>query len=104
MSCLRADFPTSKLEALRANLRAENFEPYFTSVGGSGLGILSPYDHGAGAPAHTNFFTGPITPPETPSELADGAAEEKPLREQFSIVDPAKLGDWADKQGRWLYV
>ena len=96
----RTEFPPAKLQSLSAALRAENFEPYITSVGGSGLGILSPYDHGLSPPAPARLYTGPVTPPETPSERAEGGT----LREQFSCVDEGKIKAWAEGQGRWLFV
>ena len=37
------DFKAEALKALLAELSANDFDPYMTSVGGSGLGILSPY-------------------------------------------------------------
>lgn len=83
-----------------SDLRAESFDPYFTSVGGSGLGVLSPYDHGS---ANASLFRGPVTPPQTPSP-SDVPNDAKPLREQFGGVPETQLNEWANGQGRWLYV
>ena len=100
--CSSSDFPASSLDALNAELRAANFEPYVTAVGGSGLGVLSPYDHSQGVERPVPF-RGPITPPETPSELSNDV-DTRSLREQFSTISEAQLGEWADGQGRWLFV
>ncbi|KAI0067391.1 cystathionine beta-lyase [Artomyces pyxidatus] len=81
------------------NLLAEsNFRPYLTSVGGSGLGILSAYS--------PNNHEGPITPPETPNGLPDDQflAARESLRSAFEEKGVEELPGWANERGRWLYV
>lgn len=85
------------------DLRADGFDSYLTSVGGSGLGVLSPYGNGDGL--------APATPPDTPAEApADGAPDaqanntRQPLRATFENKAYMELSSWADAQGRWLYV
>ncbi|KAF8132163.1 GHMP kinase, partial [Mycena galopus ATCC 62051] len=43
VTLLPDDFEAETLDKLIAELEHETFVPYVTSVGGSGLGILSPY-------------------------------------------------------------
>lgn len=93
---LRAGYPASQLDALAKELSATNFDPYLTAVGGSGLGVLSPYDHESFA---TDLPT-PLTPPETP---ADGPVKT-PLRDEFDAVSTEELSKWAEGRGRWLFV
>ena len=89
----------------------EKFEPYLTSVGGSGLGILSPYH----APSHLRSATrraqteetGQATPPpETASQdnPLDASVDLDDLRIVFETTATEELGAWADGLGRWLYV
>jgi hypothetical protein len=75
----------SVLTALTRALTSSGFHPYLTSVGGSGLGILSPYD-----PA--NYTSG------GPSAVGPS------LREVFEIKGVEELTAWAEQRGRWLYV
>ncbi|EMD34086.1 CsMn27 [Gelatoporia subvermispora B] len=99
------DFQETVLDTLVAALRNENFQPYLTAVGGSGLGILSPYDHGL--PARNGQVPGPMTPPETPAEelaAADDAQGPASLLTHFENVTLAQLPTWAEERGRWLYV
>ena len=96
----RPDFPRNYLDALVRELQAANFDPYLTSVGGSGLGILSPYNHASSLSGDE-----PITPPETPAENdLDGELGTSALREQFCNVATQELHQWADARGRWLFV
>ena len=83
------------LEALARELEQAQFDPYFTAVGGSGLGILSPYDHG-GTAARGAL----LTPPETPA----AGPLQTPLRDAFAAVSNEELGKWAEGRGRWLFV
>ena len=94
------DFPATQLKALSADLASENFDPYLTAVGGSGLGILSPYNIDSSTATEPGAFTGPITPPETPGE----DVSSKSLRERFNSITVDELGVWADQRGRWLFV
>lgn len=73
--------------ALTEELIGSGFRPYLTSVGGSGLGILSPYD-----PANRS--------PSTPGTLG----QQPSLREALEAQDTEELTEWAEKRGRWLYV
>lgn len=90
------DFQDSVLQQLLKDLIEEKFDPYLTSVGGSGLGILSPY------PQHRHSSTkisggaevpGQVTPPETP--LADVLVElgeaTEPLRPAFEVKPVLEL-------------
>ena len=52
----------------------QGFVPYATSVGGSGLGILSPY--------------------------RDGEEEVEDIR----TVEGDRLSSWAESKGRWLFT
>ncbi|EKM57772.1 uncharacterized protein PHACADRAFT_251611 [Phanerochaete carnosa HHB-10118-sp] len=93
------EFTASELEALAKDLSAANFDPYFTAVGGSGLGILSPYEHESFTkPAES---VTPLTPPETPAE---GPAQTPLLRDDFAAVSTEELSKWAEQRGRWLFV
>ncbi len=80
----------SVLGALTENLFSLGFRPYLTSVGGSGLGILSPYD-----PANyaSSSPSGPGTLGQPPS-----------LRAVFEAQGIEELTPWAEQRGRWLYV
>jgi hypothetical protein len=90
------------LQDLIAALSADNFDAYVTSVGGSGLGILSPYGQ------HAQPGSVPATPPETPNSNskdidADGTALEA-LRACFETKTNGELAEWAEELGRWLFV
>lgn len=87
-----------------AELRADGFEPYLTSVGGSGAGVLSPYANSDGPSA----YEGPVTPPET-LDASDESVQymslsTASLRAAFENITPAEFGRWAEERGRWLYV
>jgi hypothetical protein len=84
------DVEDSVLGALAEELISSGFRPYLTSVGGSGLGILSPYD-----PA--NYTPGS---PSTPGTLG----QQPLLRETLEAQGIEELTEWAEKRGRWLYV
>ncbi|KAI0050453.1 cystathionine beta-lyase [Auriscalpium vulgare] len=92
------DVEESLLAELMAALEESGFHPYLTSVGGSGLGILSPY-------APDNHL-GPITPPETPNDVADGPLHvlHESVRVAFEEKGVTELTAWADDKGKWLYV
>jgi hypothetical protein len=97
-----SEFQETSLEALRDALTKAGFEPYVTSVGGSGLGVLSPYSYDKSAPL--------VTPPETPtpdgsSDGLDDAGEFlQPLRGVFEGKSREELASWAEQRGKWLYV
>ncbi|KAI5122529.1 hypothetical protein M0805_005256 [Coniferiporia weirii] len=97
-------FSESKLKQLMTDLRGDGYEPYFTSVGGSGIGILSP--HGtAGKPSAYDVLA---TPPETPNdsgELAESSPSySTPLQHVFQNISAVEFVAWAEQRGRWLYV
>jgi hypothetical protein len=88
------DLSESSLRELMAALSTDSFVPYLTSVGGSGLGILSPYNQPQ-----------PLaTPPESPREGEAGAGAVELLRDTFAGKATADLSAWADSLGRWLFV
>lgn len=98
------DFEDAALRELVANLAGDGFDPYLTSVGGSGLGILSPYGqhHEPSAPR-------PVTPPETPNEAstrrdAEGDVSPDPLRGNFESQSISDLAAWVEGRGKWLFV
>ncbi|GBE88259.1 cystathionine beta-lyase [Sparassis crispa] len=95
------DFHDSHLQALVSALEAKKFQSYLTAVGGSGLGILSPYNH------EPESYGGPVTPPDTPYEDADSDTDRRdslPLREQFTTIGIDQLPTWAEARGRWGFV
>ncbi|KAI0279267.1 Cys/Met metabolism PLP-dependent enzyme-domain-containing protein [Russula aff. rugulosa BPL654] len=83
------DMKESILRALIEALTSSGFRPYLTSVGGSGLGVLSPYDPANYAVASSN----PENPDHPPS-----------LRDAFEGKRIEELAEWAEVRGRWLYV
>lgn len=94
------DFKDETLQELIEALAADNFDPYMTSVGGSGLGILSPYGQ---RPLPEDALL--ATPPGTPKEAVVAAgAPPDPLRAPFEKVNIEELGNWTEGLGRWLFV
>ncbi len=91
------DFKEETLKALLDEIVAQQFDPYLTSVGGSGLGILSPH-RTTGSAAY--LPPGQVTPPETPSPGGGGVN----LCPVFQAKRVLELSQWADSLGRWLYV
>lgn len=89
------------------DLIREGFDPYLTSVGGSGLGVLSPYPEHR-TPGSTTRYTleglGQATPPDTPVPRQSSNIETVPLRASFVSVKSEQLVEWAAGLGRWLYV
>lgn len=99
------DIEGQKLDSLIAALQQDEFGTYLTSVGGSGLGILSPYN----PESHSGFIEGgPVTPPETPHEQEHGGDEElsgrRSLRAAFETKSGEDLAEWVERRGRWLFV
>jgi hypothetical protein len=88
------DLSEFSLRELMAALSRDSFVPHLTSVGGSGLGILSPYNQ-------PQLLA---TPPETPREGETGAGSVELLRDTFAGKATADLSAWADSLGRWLFV
>ncbi|KAF9490783.1 cystathionine beta-lyase [Pleurotus eryngii] len=95
------DFHEDALSDLIEDLQRDGYEPYLTSVGGSGLGVLSPYTRRGSAES-----LGRLTPPETPGELTSQrtGGEEVPLNAAFETTATTGLSQWAEELGRWLYV
>jgi hypothetical protein len=99
----REDFQQDALDKLIGELVNEKFVPYLTSVGGSGLGILSPYTPPNLGQSHTAVVpSGQVTPPETPG--LGPTAGDPLLRLAFEKQGIPDLAQWADGLGRWLYV
>ena len=93
------DFKDETLQELIETLSVDNFDPYMTSVGGSGLGVLSPYGQRP-LPEEALLAT-----PDTPEDAAATVgAPLRPLRAPFEKVDIGELGSWTDSLGRWLFV
>ena len=102
VNVLDTDFKESILQDLIAALSNDNFDTYITSVGGSGLGILSPYGQ------HSHPGSAPVTPPETPNGNlkaleADSTAPEA-LHTCFETKSVGDLAGWAEGLGRWMFV
>ncbi|KAJ3995081.1 Cys/Met metabolism PLP-dependent enzyme-domain-containing protein [Lentinula boryana] len=97
------DFSEALMKDLLSELVECGFDPYLTSVGGSGMGILSPY------PEHSNtsskvLLPGQVTPPETPDEAADSPYAGASFRSLFETKSLSELTVWAHSLGKWLYV
>ena len=93
------------LDQLVSSLEEDGYGTYLTSVGGSGLGILSPYNHDP----ESHLEDGPVTPPETPGldgspGAGDGVGLYTSHRAVFEMKSPAELVEWMESGGRWLYV
>jgi hypothetical protein len=82
-------------------LSADDLDPYLTTVGGSGMGILSPHAYHRNPVTTTaEEPTGQVTPPVDPSapKTADG------IRALMEKTNVDHLSEWAAGLGRWLYV
>lgn len=90
------------LKQLMSELRTDGFEPYLTSVGGSGIGVLSPYGTYGNQP--TENSSGPITPPDSSESDEAGTFLSTALRSAFENTAPVSFSSWAEQCGRWLYV
>ncbi|KAF7332040.1 Cystathionine beta-lyase [Mycena kentingensis (nom. inval.)] len=100
------DFQEESLDRLKGQLIDSKFVPYPAAVGGSGLGILSPYTPPNITQASTSadMPTGQVTPPETPGTTLLGSVGDPLLRVAFEQQRLESLSKWADGLGRWLYV
>jgi hypothetical protein len=103
------DFDESKLEDLIRDLSESDFDPYLTSVGGGGLGILSA--HGQHGSINPRAGAGPMTPPETPDEsviqqedVKDEDNRPASLLHGLETQTISDLATWAEARGRWLFV
>ncbi|TFK40243.1 cystathionine beta-lyase [Crucibulum laeve] len=106
VTLLPDDFEGEALKDLINDLIRENFVPYLTSVGGSGLGILSPYAEHRNQAAINRLPRGDLgqaTPPETPNEHGPGD-DNALLRPSFEHSTIPELAEWTTSLGRWLYV
>ena len=95
----RAEFSDEKLQSLIKSLESAGYQVYVTSVGGSGLGILSPYDE----IVVDEDDDSPPTTPDVNGE-ANGAALRRSIRRRFENVGTTELPKWASARGKWLYV
>ncbi|KAI0661562.1 cystathionine beta-lyase [Cubamyces menziesii] len=96
------DFADDALQALISTLEAQGYRPYVTAVGGSGMGILSPYD-----PIMVDGeddASPPLSPPATPDPNGAGESQHPSIRRRFESVDVSELSQWASGRGKWLYV
>lgn len=99
------DLEQANLDKLISSLEEGGYGTYLTSVGGSGLGVLSPYNNDP----ESSLDDGPVSPPETPasgrtSETWDGVELYESRRAVFERKSPAELVEWMESRGRWLYV
>ena len=98
------DFHNERLQELITALLTDGFQPYVTAVGGSGLGILSPYDDIVADP---DADSPPLSPPPTPDpnreDGIDGAPQPS-VRRGFETITTLELPEWASGRGKWLYV
>lgn len=103
------EFKSEEGTLVMEELIREGFEPYLTSVGGSGLGILSPYAEHRTIEAQMAIpdQSGQLTPPGTPgpSKMSkDSSAPLESLRQPFLTMNLTGMADWATGVGSWLYV
>ena len=98
----RTDFSEEKLRQVVDDLNNEGFEVYLTSVGGSGVGVLSPY----AAMNKPSAYLMPAIPLETSSENAEEQEHEyvNQLKVPFESQSITELPSWAEQRGRWLFV
>ena len=97
---LLPDFHDNLLQELIASLGQDNFQSYLTAVGGSGVGILSPYE------VHRRASDPSISLESSSSKnIPNGAASvDYLLKSEFDTVLHDEFAQWAESQGRWLYV
>ena len=105
VNAVSLDLEQANLEKLISSLEEDGYGTYLTSVGGSGLGILSPYNRDP----ESHLDDGPVTPPETPAlgaspETEGGAGLYRSHRAVFESKSPEELVEWMESRGRWLYV
>jgi len=95
----------ANLDKVISLLEEDGYGTYLTSVGGSGLGILSPYNDDA----ELHLDDGPVTPPETPAlsgspGAGDGTGLYTSHRALFGEKSSGELVEWMESRGRWLYA
>ncbi|KAH8100909.1 cystathionine beta-lyase [Cristinia sonorae] len=100
------NFPTEHLQELVSTLMGDDFQPYLTAVGGSGVGILSPYEvHRSLERDRSELMTPPDTPlPHEAEDHVTLANAGDVLKAEFVDVPHEEFAHWAESQGRWLYV
>lgn len=95
------DLEQDNLDKLISSLEEGGYGTYLTSVGGSGLGILSPYNRDS----EPHLDDGPVTPPETPAlGSSPGTGLYRSHKAVFEKKSPAELVEWMESRGKWLYV
>ena len=98
------DFDGSALQELISVLESANFKSYLTSVGGSGLGILSPYQ------AHRQVLQPVIgrdnlgVPESAVDDVEETLVANDSFKDDFKKIDHTEFSQWAEGRGRWLYV
>ncbi|KAH9945309.1 cystathionine beta-lyase [Epithele typhae] len=98
------EFQAASLVSLISALEAQDFRPYITAVGGSGLGILSPYDPINFDDDGETDASPPLSPPMTPGTNREDGALPRSIRARFENVGTEELSQWATGRGKWLYV
>lgn len=86
-SIATTDMSEETLASLTQSLRDDGFEPYLTSVGGSGLGVLQSR----------------VTAVDVRSR-EDGETNHIPLRKAFQSIDATGLEAWAERTGEWIFT
>jgi len=104
-----ADFKDELCTLMMEELIRQGFESYLTSVGGSGLGILSPYaEHREPHKMPIYEEPGQLTPPGTPGpqniSKSSPPSYLESLRQPFLSTNLKEMPKWANNLGRWLYV
>ncbi|KAL0954656.1 hypothetical protein HGRIS_003607 [Hohenbuehelia grisea] len=101
------DFQEAALQELISELVQSGFEPYLTSVGGGGLGILTPYTPNAPSTAGVDHITPPGTPNVDSPRIGGPAGAERSgrsLAPTFEALPLDDLAQWAESCGRWVFV
>lgn len=104
------DFKSELGTLVMEELIREGFEPFLTSVGGSGLGILSPYAEHRTREPHMPVpeESGHLTPPGTPGpgqkSQSSPPSRLESLRQPFISTNLKGMTEWAVGLGHWLYV
>ncbi|KAI3613759.1 cystathionine beta-lyase [Moniliophthora roreri] len=97
------EFKDELMQDLLAELSGNKFDPYLTSVGGSGLGILSPHEQHRIKRDTRSAPDGQVTPPKTPRNESPTKFDDS-LQPSFKWTPTLDLAEWAQDLGRWLYV
>jgi hypothetical protein len=85
---LISDFPESDLKALIANLENQGFQPHLTSLGGSGVGVV----------------TRPSATADEKVDSDEGNVSAAPLRATLRDTSADGLQAWSEKLGHWKYT